>query len=292
MRNRRAVSRRIPHPPPERRLRCGCRRTAAANYDERGAAVALSRRARSTSTTARSPKKSLRQLTRDARTARRRGGRRAHRGRSAIAPGAEDGGDRQPDGRRRARLQQRVAGDQRQSADARCTSAGSDATARAPRSSAATDAVQRGAKLAAQLLAFARRQPLSPAVRESAPPARRHEARCCIACSARPCPSARPCADALWNVLRGPQSAGKRAAQSRDQRARRDARRRHAHAARARNVVLEPRAARETPELAPRRIRACFLSPTPAPACRPRSSNTRSNRSSRPSPTATAPASA
>ncbi|SAL22993.1 PAS/PAC sensor hybrid histidine kinase [Caballeronia terrestris] len=43
------------------------------------------------------------------------------------------------------------------------TSAGGDAAAQR-RISAATDAVQRGARLAAQLLAFARRQPLSPAV--------------------------------------------------------------------------------------------------------------------------------
>ena len=84
-------------------------------------------------------------------------------GRGRAAPGAEDGGDRQADRRRRARLQQPAAGDLRQPAAPRPRRRRQRARRRAG-SATRSPASARARKLASQLLAFGRRQPLEPKV--------------------------------------------------------------------------------------------------------------------------------
>ncbi len=83
-------------------------------------------------------------------------------GRGATAAGAEDGGGRQAHRRRRARLQQRPSDHRRQSATARRDVAGNPRAEQ--RLQTAIAAISRGSKLASQLLAFGRRQPLAPKV--------------------------------------------------------------------------------------------------------------------------------
>ena len=136
-----------------------------------------------------------------------RDARRRARGARAVA---EDGGDRQADGRRRARLQQRAAGDRRQSATARAARA---ATTRrcCARLESAMDAVERGAMLSSQLLAFARRQPLRTGRASMSAGCSRTERRCCAARSARPIESKRVIARRAVEHARRPASARERA---------------------------------------------------------------------------------
>ena len=91
-----------------------------------------------------------------------------------MCASAEDGGDRPAHRRRGARLQQPAAGDRRQPADAGSKDVAGNPRARAAACRTRWRGVARGAKLAAQLLAFARRQPLEPRVDQSRPADPRH----------------------------------------------------------------------------------------------------------------------
>ena len=109
---------------------------------------------------------------------------------AGAAPVAEDGGGRPAHRRHRARLQQHPDRDHRQSRTARrrCSPIPTSGSSR----SEAQGAAQDGAKLAAQLLAFARRQPLNPKPTDVG----RHVAdspSSCAARSAKPSSSRSPC---------------------------------------------------------------------------------------------------